>query len=60
MATTTQNDDIDSDFIGDPNGGDGEPRANDEEDEPCSSCGQLLLWDCYEGMVYCVNDWYHL
>lgn len=36
------------------------PRSNDEEGEPCSTgCGENLLYDRYERMVYCVNDWYH-
>lgn len=35
-------------------------RSNDVEGEMCSTgCGEELLWDRDEGMVYCVNDWYH-
>lgn len=65
METTTTDLDM---FIGDPNGGDGQYRSNgvdgtDEYDsdvgDPCSSCAQPLLWDRFEQMVYCVNDWYH-
>lgn len=27
--------------------------------EPCDACGAPLSWDRHEGMVYCMNDWYH-
>lgn len=59
---TTNPSKIESDFIGDPNGGDGGVRTNGaafEYDDPCSSCAEPLLWDRSERMIYCVNDWYH-
>ncbi len=36
-----------------------QPRWNDTDGEPCSACGEELLWDRDERMVYCPNDWYH-
>jgi hypothetical protein len=39
------------------NGG-GEDSYN-EVGDPCSSCGNELLWDRDDRMTYCVNDWYH-
>jgi hypothetical protein len=30
-----------------------------EEGDPCSACGEELLWDDAERMVYCLNDWQH-
>lgn len=31
-----------------------------EEGEVCSECGEILLWDKDEKIVYCINDWKHL
>jgi hypothetical protein len=35
------------------------PRTNSELGEQCSACGNELLRDRHEQMVYCINDWYH-
>lgn len=32
---------------------------DDGGDDPCPSCGKEMLWDRWEFMWYCEDDWSH-